>query len=265
MNALEQLQLDFINMLSQGNREFEKHIADQAGVLAPNQRAEIYQNAYRIRLTKVLEQDHEILGLYLGDTLFDQMVQGYLATFPSSAPSLRAFGDNLPKFLSEHPPFCDHGILHEMALFERLLLSAFDAADSDTLQFSQLQTIHQSNWPNIQFQLHESVRLLTCQYATIESWQALKSDQAPPSPDIQSPHYWVIAREPDKRTGFYPLTRVHYQCLQSIQNGLPFGFVCETAAQYTESEEQGTLQVMELLQQGIELGWFKSDIKLQQI
>ncbi|KZN29700.1 hypothetical protein N474_21350 [Pseudoalteromonas luteoviolacea CPMOR-2] len=264
MTSLEQLQQDFVNMLNHGSMDFENHIAAQEGALAPTQRAEIYQNAYRIRLTKVLEQDHEMLGLYLGDELFDEMVKGYLARFPSSAPSLREFGDRLPQFLSEHQPFSEHGILKEIALFERLLLKAFDAGDSKTLQFAQLQSIEQANWPNIQFQLHESVYLLTCQFSAVESWQALKSDQSPPSPDIQSPHHWIIAREPDKRTGFYALSTCHYHCLTSMQNGLPFGFVCEAAAQYAESEEQGTMQVMELLQKGIELGWFKSDIRVQQ-
>ncbi|KZN69871.1 HvfC/BufC N-terminal domain-containing protein [Pseudoalteromonas luteoviolacea] len=263
MTSLEQLQKDFVEMLSQDSTRFEAHIAAQSG-LAPSQRAEIYQNAYRIRLTKVLEQDHEMLGLYLGDDLFEEMVNGYLATYPSCAPSLREFGDRLPHFLSSHDPFKEHGILQEIALFERLLLRAFDAADSDILQFIQLQKIPQASWPNIQFQLHASVQLLTCQYSAVESWQALKSEQPPPSPEIPSERHWIIEREQDKRTGFYALSRCHYECLKSIQSGLPFGFVCETAAHHTESEEQGMMQVMELLQKGIELGWFQSDINLLQ-
>ncbi|MBQ4811557.1 putative DNA-binding domain-containing protein [Pseudoalteromonas luteoviolacea] len=263
MTSLEQLQKDFVEMLSQDSPKFEAHIAAQSG-LAPQQRAEIYQNAYRIRLTKVLEQDHEMLGLYLGDDLFEEMVKGYLAIYPSCAPSLREFGNRLPHFLSSQSPFKEHGILQEIALFERLLLRAFDAADSDTLQFTQLQSIQQTSWPNIQFQLHPSVQLLTCHYPAVESWQALKSEQSPPSPENTTERYWIIAREQDKRTGFYALSKCHYECLKSIQSGLPFGFVCETAAQYTDSEEQGMMQVMELLQKGIELGWLQSNIELLQ-
>lgn len=255
MNTLEQLQSDFIAMLQGHNTSFTDHIAQQTG-LSPEQRSEIYQNAYQIRLKKVLEQDHEMLGLYLGDELFDQMAESYLALFPSQSSSLREYGERLPDFLSAHTPFKEHGILSEIALFERLLLRAFDAADGKLLELAHLQSIEQTAWPNIVLQLHHSVHMLICKYSAVESWQALKNNTSPPSPELNSTQYWIIARARDKRTGFYPLSECHFQCLMSIKQGLPFGFICEAAANVTGDQQQGTLEVMQLLQQGIELGWF---------
>ncbi|MDK1288358.1 DNA-binding domain-containing protein [Pseudoalteromonas umbrosa] len=255
MSTLEQLQSDFIAMLQGHNTSFTDHIAQQTG-LSPEQRSEIYQNAYQIRLKKVLEQDHEMLGLYLGDELFDQMAEAYLALFPSQSPSLREYGDRLPNFLSTHSPFQEYGILSEIAQFERLLLQAFDAADSKLLELVHLQSIEQTDWPNIILSVHDSVHLLTCRYAAVESWQALKNGTPPPSPELNNVQHWIIARARDKRTGFYPLSECHFQCLMSIKQGLPFGFICEAAANVTGDQQQGTVEVMQLLQQGIELGWF---------
>ncbi|MBQ4837892.1 HvfC/BufC N-terminal domain-containing protein [Pseudoalteromonas luteoviolacea] len=255
MSTLKKLQHDFVAMLQGQNTTFTEHIAKQNG-LSTAQRGEIYQNAYQIRLKKVLEQDHEMLGLYLGDELFDHMVEEYLSQYPSRSASLREFGDRIPQLLKSSPRFKEHGILAEIALFERLLLHAFDAADSPTLQLAHLQSIEQSAWPNIVFQLHDSVQLLSCEYSAVESWQALKNGGSPPSPNQGGLRHWIVARAPDKRTGFYPLSQCHFQCLTSIEKGLPFGFVCEAAANVVGDQQQGTLQVMQLLQQGIELGWF---------
>ncbi|KZN59302.1 hypothetical protein N473_03845 [Pseudoalteromonas luteoviolacea CPMOR-1] len=255
MSTLKRLQHDFVAMLQGKNADFAQHIAQQKG-LSCEQRSEIYQNAYQIRLKKVLEQDHEMLGLYLGDELFDSMVDTYLSAYPSKSASLREFGERLPQLLREQPPFKEHGILSEMAQFERLLLHAFDAADGPVLELTDLQSIEQASWPNIILKLHDSVHLLTCQFSAVESWQALKNDSSPPPPELHTHRHWLIARAPDKRTGFYPISECHFQCLTSIKQGLPFGFVCEAAAGVTGDQQQGTIEVMQLLQQGIELGWF---------
>ncbi|AOT11058.1 DNA-binding domain-containing protein [Pseudoalteromonas luteoviolacea] len=255
MNTLEQLQHEFVAMLKGQNTDFTQQIAQQNG-LSCEQRGEIYKNAYQIRLKKVLEQDHEMLGLYLGDELFDSMVDAYLSAYPSRSASLREFGERLPQLLREQSPFKEHGILSEIAQFERLLLHAFDAADGQPLQMTDLQSIEQSQWPNIIIKLHGSVHLLTCQFAAVESWQALKNDTSPPSPELPNHRHWIIARAPDKRTGFYPISECHFQCLSSIEQGLPFGFVCEAAAHVMGDQQQGTMEVMQLIQQGIELGWF---------
>ena len=77
-----------------------QHQITQHGELTNQQRMSIYQNAYSARLKETIETDHELLGRYLGDNLFDEMVAGYIKAFPSGYRSLRHFCENLPKFLS---------------------------------------------------------------------------------------------------------------------------------------------------------------------
>ncbi|MCG7537545.1 DNA-binding domain-containing protein [Pseudoalteromonas sp. OOF1S-7] len=254
MADLAKLQQAFIDMLNGAASDLTNHIAPQPGLDAKD-RAAIYHNAYRIRLTKVLEQDHEMLGRYLGDDLFDQLVEGYLAQYPSCDPSLRHFGDRLPTFLAHQPPFSAHGILSEMALFERLLLQAFDAPDDTRLTIQALQQVPANLWPNVMFTLHPSVRLLCCQFAAVESWQALKQADTPPQPELPASRYWLIVREMDLRTAFHPLSHSDYVCLKAISDGLPFSFVCEAAARLHQDTETGTHAVMQLLQKALNAGW----------
>jgi hypothetical protein len=76
----------------------------------------------------VIDSENEMLGIYLGDDLFEQMVDGYIDSAPSQHPSLRFFGDRLPDYLQDTLPFSDHPILAEIASFERSLLNACDSA-----------------------------------------------------------------------------------------------------------------------------------------
>ena len=108
------------------------HVVDQGGITT-DVRLGIYRNAYRIRLRETIDVDHPVLGTYLGDELFDRMVDGYIDQHPSSFSSLRQFADRLPKFLSTNTPFSEHPQIAELARFERLLLTAFDAADASSV------------------------------------------------------------------------------------------------------------------------------------
>ena len=114
MPSLLQIQQEFIALLKSGDRDIENRVIEQ-GQLSNAQRIDIYSSGYRLRLRGVIDSDHEILGLYLGDDLFDQMVNGYIDSKPSKHPSLRFFADQLPEYLKSTSPFQEHAILAEIA------------------------------------------------------------------------------------------------------------------------------------------------------
>ncbi len=130
MPKLKELQDHFSNYLLSINDDIADLVIDQ-GALDRYSRLDIYKNAYIVRLTKCIESDHPILSVYLGDELFENLANGYVAEHPSIYTSLRQYGDHLPDYLSQHEPFKSVPILTEMATFERRMMSAFDAADTD--------------------------------------------------------------------------------------------------------------------------------------
>nr|MCH9699137.1 DNA-binding domain-containing protein [Gammaproteobacteria bacterium] len=158
MTDLAELQQQFMHVLQGGeSRQLSQLVMDQGNIDCQS-RIDIYRHAYQQRLKISIETDHEILGLYLGDELFDKMVAGYIASYPSQQTSLRYFAEQLPRFLYEQEPFNQYPVISELARFERLLLTAFDAPDSEVTGAGVLNEIDYQDWPGLQFRLHPSVQ-----------------------------------------------------------------------------------------------------------
>ena len=132
MQALRELQTRFIDYLTGDSTDMESIIKAESRT-EQQARLDIYKNAYRIRLRQVIETDHEMLWTYLGDELFEQMVNGYISSHPSHYTSLRNFCDRLPDYLAGTSPFDQHPIIAEIATFERLLMDVFDAGEAKLL------------------------------------------------------------------------------------------------------------------------------------
>jgi hypothetical protein len=81
----------------------------------------IYTHAYGARLREALDNDHDVLGRYLGDDLWETLCSGYIAEHPSRQRSLRDFGNDLPAYLTRAEAFREHPEVAELARFERHL------------------------------------------------------------------------------------------------------------------------------------------------
>jgi hypothetical protein len=207
MPGLRDLQHSFMNFL-------QSQTGDVAALVSGDEtldvatRLEIYRNAYSTRLMKSLETDHPVLGSYLGDDLFERMASGYIAQCPSEATSLRDFGEGLSDYLAATKPFSDNPILAEITRFERQLLFAFDAADAGCAGVEDLQSIAPEDWPGMRVELHPSVCVFTAHWNSVESWQALTAEHAPPRAE-ESTRHWVLWRGVDRLTQFRAIGSAH--------------------------------------------------------
>jgi hypothetical protein len=227
MAKLADIQTQFMSLLQNKPNNLIGHITNE-GQLNADERLSIYTSAYKIRLTQVIEQDHEQLGKYLGDDLFDLMVKGYLKDYPSSNNSLREFSQNLPEFLQNSAPFKDHAILSDIAQFERLLLQAFDASDDKVLSSDSLESIAQNDWPLLTLNLHTSANLITFSTSAVESFQALKNDVLPPKATVDKPRFWLVWRNLEKVTEYKKLTNEEYNLLSLITQKHNFSHLCQS-------------------------------------
>ena len=232
---LSELQGQFFDAILGNDSGFVSHVV-ASGELDQQERISIYQNAYVSRLKETIETDHEILGLYLGDELFDQMVEGYINAYPSHYPSLRAFSENLPDFLEQAAPFCDYPLIADLARFERHLLYAFDASDALRASLLDLQALEPEEWPALCFRLHPSCQLFQAKTNSVECWQALKVNQSPPAVDDRS-SLWLIWRNKEMLTEFISLSMQEQLFMESMLKGKNFEAICEALSDDMDQEQ----------------------------
>jgi hypothetical protein len=261
-SELKKLQEDFMQYLlhpgQNTGEQFHGWVDEQAGLPAV-QRMQIYANGYVLRLRETIDTDHELLGLYLGDDLFDKMVEGYVRAHPSTFRSLRQFADALPDYLAEDDFFSQYPQISELAAFERRLINAFDAADSEQASFTDLQAIPPEQWPSITFRFHPSVQMFSCQTNAVECWQALKQQQTPPAPETGELRFWLIWRGSERLTEFMSISPAQHALLMGFLKGNDFAQQCETMLQWF-SEEDAAMQVLQALQAWFQMGIIRSII-----
>lgn len=241
VSELRKLQEDFLDYLTENSDTIIGNVVDQ-GNIDRKTRLDIYQNAYNVRLEDCIETDHPMLGLYLGDDLFKQMVRGYIRQYPSHYPSLRQFCNHLPCYLAKNEPFKSHPIIAEIAAFERKLMDAFDAADCKRASAGELQSLPAEKWPAMKLVFHPSVQVFEARWNSVECWQALKSGKTPP--EAQEQHvWWIIWRNRERLTQYRSLTVDGFVLYQCFRDRYTFAEACELLREHLPEELIGPASV----------------------
>ena len=111
----------------------------------------VYRYAYGSRLVEAMRNDHELLHLYLGDEMFDEMGHAYVKAHPSEHPNLRWFSKSLPDFLRSNAPYADHPVLSDLAALEKALNDAFDAAEGAVVELTDMAGFAPEAWTDLVF------------------------------------------------------------------------------------------------------------------
>jgi hypothetical protein len=249
---LRQRQQQLMDYLLTGKEGIEQHILVQ-GELSSTTRLHIYRNAYQVRLRDTIDSDHPVTGTYLGDELFDLMVSAYRQQHASSHHSLRHFSDELPHFLASQTPFSDNPQIAELARFERLLLSAFDAADGAKATTAQLRSLPPEDWPALSVDFHPSVQLFESDWNAVELWQAIKEEVIPPAAK-QGSEAWLLWRNAELLTEFRHLGPAELLMFNQFRDQADFATVCE-ALLAVEPEDQVSATAISIL-----LSWLDSGL-----
>lgn len=251
VSELRKLQEDFLTYLTGNTTAIVENVIDQ-GKIDRQTRLGIYQNAYNVRLKNCIEIDHPMLGLYLGDDLFDLMVTGYIQQHPSRYPSLRQYCNHLPDYLRRNEPFKSYPIIAEIAEFERRLIDAFDAADSCRATETELQSLPAESWPEMKLAFHPSVRVFEAHWNSVECWQALKNEMTPPEARKEEV-WWIIWRNRERLTQYRSLAVDGFVLYQCFKDHYTFSDACELLREHLP-ENQISLASVNHLQSWSSLG-----------
>ena len=221
--ALQRQFQDFLLQAAPDGSAIAAAIASQPQ-LPVDERLAIYYNAYRIRLREALDEAFTKTGLYLGDDLFAEVCDAFVAAHPSTVRNLRWYGQQFPAFLARELE--QHPQVAELAAFEWALGLAFDADDATPLCAGDVRHLAADEWADVSFTLHPSVQLLDLHYNAVPIWRALDQDSAPPDPAYSAGgHHWLVWRR-ELQPQFRSLDDAEARALRDLQLGRSFAEVC---------------------------------------
>ena len=139
-----------------------------------------------------------------------------------------------------------------MARFERLLLSAFDAADAPRVTSADLQSLPVAAWPGMRPEFHPSVQLFESDWNVVSLWQAIKADSAPPAA-LQGLETWLLWRNGNLLTEFSHLNAAELCLLKLFMAGADFATACEALLEILPESEVSAAAAATLLN-WLELG-----------
>lgn len=228
MNTLDQVQREFQRYILADDAPGAIHAAvrEQYGLSATSRLA-IYHRAYRSRLRQALCEAYDKTWTYVGDDLFAELADSYIAAQPSQHANLRWFGGGLAAHAAQ--ALADYPFIAELARLEWSLSLAFDAQDGAPLAAADLAAIPPEAWGDLRFGLHPSVHLLEMRWNAVALWQALAAGAEPPQPEqTDVVTHWLVWRQ-EEQPRFRSLPAVEADALRRLAEGASFGEVCEAA------------------------------------
>lgn len=231
--------------LAELQRRFQAAVIDGAddvlALIPPNSRTTnavllgVYRHAYAARLVEVLRSAHPMLSLYMGAERFDAMARAYVALYPSRHANARWYASDVPELLA-HERFAASPELREIALLERQLDLAFDAADATVLDLSALAAYPPEAWGRLVFVPHPAAGLLALRTNAFEIWRALKNEESPPGMQcLTEPQAYLVWR----REGTPTVRRLgaeEHMLWTEATRGKCFSGLAEMAATFDEPD-----------------------------
>jgi len=253
MTVLAHLQRDFQDHLLRGDAAVEAHVVGTARVPVAT-RLGIYAGAYRSRLADALAHTFPALAKFLGEKDFHTLASDYVLTHDSPFFSIRYYGDTLPQFLATREDYAAAPVLAELAQWEWVMGSVFDAADATPLAHEALARTPPQQWAQLRFSWHPSVQRLALSWNVPQLWQALTSEvEHPELSHTTVPVQWLLWRE-ELTTYFRSLPKAEAAALDASRSGWPFGELCELLCEEL-GESEAPAQAASLLR-----GWIASGL-----
>ena len=192
-------------------------VSEPSATLDAAERLHIYADAYFWRLHGVLAEDFPRLAAILGAERFEDVVREYLASHPSTHPSVRHLGRDLASAIARRtdlPPY-----LADLARLEWARRDVFDAADCEPVTADALRSVAPAEWPHLRFTPIPALAILRAGWPVHEVWGGT---------DVRGPAAIAIRvwRGGDYRVYHAPMDARDAEALDRLVAGERFGVVC---------------------------------------
>ena len=191
-------------------------------------RVDVYARMYLARLVDVLFEDYPRVAVVVGPDAFAALARAYVAAHPSTHPSLRWFGRDVPEFIDAVADREDlPAYLADLARLEWTRRAVFDAPDATPLGLAALRAVPPDAWATLRLRLIPALEVLRAGWPVHRIWDA---DAAAPSDGWQPVDACLRVWRRDDAVYQAPMDEAERVALARVRAGDDFAGVCEALA-----------------------------------
>lgn len=196
--------------------------------LTPEERIEIYQGMYLLRMADALASDYPALKHFLGEHGFFELVRDYVQVYPSRSYTLNRLGEHMPEYLRNARGRKHQEFLTDLARLELAVAEVFDAAQVEPLSESQIGAVRLEEWERAVLRAVPALRLLSLRYNANDYAQAVKETKRAPKPRLKE--MWVAVYRRDYAVWRQALPRAAHDLLSDLVAGVSVGQAIQAAS-----------------------------------
>jgi hypothetical protein len=185
--------------------------------LTREHRLDVYVNAYRSRLIEAISKDFSTCFKALGEERFEKIIFEYVEARPSTSFNIVDVGENLPKFLSEHPILEEFPFLEDLASLEWLVLQSFFAENLPVLSTTKLQGLSPESYSTATFKIDPAV------FVFKSRWKLKIGESDRP---VKEETLFLISRK-DYDVEVETLDQAEFLLLEAFRSGKTLQTICE--------------------------------------
>ena len=167
MSGLAELQARFVDAVLGTHNAAAPTILDTIHFSA-RQRLGVYANAYRRRLIEAISSVYERCQQATGEAAFETQALEYVESHPPASRALRWYADDFPEWLRTRATAPAR--MADLAIIDRGLRRAFDAADAQALTRDALLALAPTQWMQLRLDWHPALSVAHCAAAAIALW-----------------------------------------------------------------------------------------------
>lgn len=189
--------------------------------LAVRERLEIYKEMYPMRMVDALAADYPYVKAWVGDHLFEHLVEDYVQLHPSTSYTLNRLGDAFPEFLRGSKRLKRPAPVADLAVLELAMTQAFDEKETPAATPADFAAVPPEAWEGARFEGVASLRLVSVGYPVGLVLDAVRQER--PIPPIRRGASAYALWRRDYSVYRLDLTPAQHRLLLALTGGQPLG------------------------------------------
>ena len=203
---------------------------------------EIYRGSVFGVLSSALAEVYPVCKKLVGSTFFEAMAARFIKHMCSRSPDLADYGGELPEFIETFPHANSVPYLPDVARLEWAWHRAFNAPDSERLDFRALSRIAETERNSFVFQLRPETALLESPFPVLRIWEANQSDCDAVGTVALDEGCVKLLVWPDGLTiSIDPLDEPEWLFLKKVRQETPFDVLCNLILDQYPNVDLGSL------------------------